>query len=245
MKTFLKSDSSFLWLVFTWIIGCGLPWPRYPISLDNSTYFKEKLCLPQWISRCLWPSTFPREAKSKGSQTSYFIIISNEWGSLPFPVDILIEVCWICLNTWLALPQESDTFYYRFCQERQPVNVARIWVTHRPLDFSEPFVKIQGHCVRTQLKDQETSYIHHRHSSKMHILLPVWCVQWRNLTYMPGLGLARTDCCDCFDRLLCTADWTHYSWLDLIIENHYSRCWNLLIKDIDYWRNIWKIPKMS
>lgn len=91
MKTFLKSDSSFLWLVFTWIIGCGLPWPRYPISLDNSTYFKEKLCLPQWISRCLWPSTFPREAKSKGSQTSYFIIISNEWGSLPFPVDILID----------------------------------------------------------------------------------------------------------------------------------------------------------
>lgn len=25
---------------------------------------------------------------------------------------------WICLNTWLALPQESDAFCYRFCQWR-------------------------------------------------------------------------------------------------------------------------------
>lgn len=47
---------------------------------------------------------------------------------------------------------------------------------------------MQRPCVKRQL-DQETSYINRRqHPWKLHIFLPPWCVQWRDLIY--GAGMA-------------------------------------------------------
>ncbi len=144
---------------------------------------------------------FPRETKSEGSQTSWHFIMSNEleeettcrtWGSLYFPVDILIdniggqtsnmytEWVWILDSLYYRI----RTPHYRVCQVRQPVNEAGIWIAQGPLDSSKQFVKMQRLCVRRQLKDQETSFIHRRqHPSELHIFLPAWCVQWRDLTY--------------------------------------------------------------
>lgn len=211
-KDVLNEDISEDWLKFfcDWYshklldVGCLDPGTQCP-WITRHILKKSYVCLSGFpVASGLRHS--PGKQRAKVHKQAIILSPMNE-DHCPFLLTFC--VCRICLNMWLALSQESDTFYYRFCQERRPVNVARIWVTQRPLDFSEPFVKMQGHCVGTQLKDQETSYIHHRHPSKMHMLLPIWCVQWRDLTYMPGLGLAGTDCCVQLTGHI-TAGWT---WL--------------------------------
>lgn len=61
-------------------------------------------------------------------------------------------------------------------------------------------------------------------------------MQWRNLTYMPNLGLERTDCC------------VQLTWHIQLIGFDYGRLffkvsWYLLIEDIVYWRNVGGYPR--
>lgn len=208
------------------------------VRLESGTQFpwitphilKKRFIVPH----CLWPSTLPREAKHEGSQTSYFNL-SNERGSLPFPIDILIDSLVLEMSDYLArFATRIQHLLFQFCQEGWPVNMARIWATQRPLNSVKPILKLQWHCIRRQLKRSRLhTFITDIHQKCTYTFQDD--VQRCDLIYTPGLGLARTAH-DCFDRLV-------YSGLDSL--QHYgrpfSRCSNrtLIIKEN------WKISAMS
>lgn len=111
MKTFLKIDSFlFFWLVIMWIAGCGLPWPWHQISLSSSTYVKEAASMDFLFSLVY---CVPGKA---------IMVTSNAFCCLQRTRIISSEIVngtrAGCLHTWLALPQESNTFMTSFVRGR-------------------------------------------------------------------------------------------------------------------------------
>lgn len=94
--------------------------------------------------------------------------------------------------------------------------MGRIWVTQVLLDSSKPFLMVQRHYVRRQLKDQGTSYIHPTSHQKS------------------TFSCQYDDCGEEISHICLAWDWNGqtvvYSWLgtsnslDLIMEDYFSRC---------------------
>lgn len=190
----------FLWLVlmnhWSWVClesGTQFPWIT-PHILKKRFIFLSGFPIASGLRHS------PREAKHEGSQTSYFNL-SNEWGSLPFPIDILIDSLVLEMSEYSArFATRIQRLLFQFCEEGWPVNMARIWVTQRPLNSVKPVVKLQWHCIRRQLKRSRLhTFITDIHQKRTYTSQDD--VQRCDLTHMPGLGLARTDAHDCFDRV--------------------------------------------
>lgn len=138
----------------------------FPIKLDISTYCKKKgFYLLRWTSRCLWPSVTVSMANKDLDQTP--LVFYVQW------LRIITPSCWHytsalngrrtgCVRILDSLSEKSFT-PYTFCQKTWLMSMAWLGVVQWPrirLDSWNLSSNIQGHCG--QMKDEETSYMHHR-----------------------------------------------------------------------------------
>lgn len=132
------------------------------------------------------------------------------------------------------LKSNRTSFYYRFCQLRQPVNEAWIWLFQGPLDFSKHFLRRRvlvsvGKWKIKRLHTFITEIYQNCTCSCQWTVAPAWCEVKRSDT-QHGLGLARTIVTKGTHFLYTVV----YCWLDTSqqvgFDDLFSGFWNLLIR---------------